>query len=442
MPSPSLPALSRIVALALAVTVDISCARATEGYFLEGYGAREKALAGAGVADSRDPLAISINPAGLVDVGHQFTAGLTGFSPDRGYTTSGPGFVAQGDVRSGRGLFPIPDIGYSRPIDQNSAWGVAAYGNGGMNTTYSKNHVSQFFPIPFACPKPGVFCGENAGVDLNQAFLSAGYAQRFGNVSIGVAPILAVQLFKARGLSGFSPFSIDGTNLSDHSYNWSVGAGVRAGAQWSVTRQFRVGVAASTPIWTTKFYKYSGLFAEGGGFDIPATVTAGVAFDLLPNVTLLADWRHIFYSQVASVGHSSQLPSPFGLANGPGFGWSDVDAIKFGAEWRATPDWTFRVGYSHNNNPIQSRDVTINILAPGVVTDHVSGGLSYRVTENSTIDLAAVVSPRHSVSGIEVTPQGPNPFRTITIYLSEFEVTAGWTYKFDAQPAPAVIAKY
>lgn len=431
-----------VAALAVVSTMTVPSAQATEGYFLEGYGARDKGLAGAGVADSRDPLALSINPAGLVDVGHQFTAGLTGFSPDRGYTTSGPGFVAQGDVRSGRGLFPIPYAGYSRPIDQTSAWGVAAYGNGGMNTTYSKTYTSQFYPNPFACPRPGVFCGENAGVDLNQAFLSAGYAQRFGILSLGVAPVLAVQIFKARGLSSFAPFSNDRMNLSDHSYDWSVGAGVRAGAQVNVTHLLRVGVAASTPIWSTKFHKYAGLFAEGGGFDVPATVTAGVAFDALPTVTLLADWRHIFYSQVASVGNSSQLPYLFGLVNGPGFGWSDVDAIKFGAEWRATPDWTFRVGYSHNNNPIQSRDVTINILAPGVVTDHISGGFSYRVTENSTIDLAAIVSPRHSISGIEVTPAGPNPFRTITIYLSEFEVTAGWTYKFGAASAPAVVAKY
>ena len=415
---------------------------ATEGYFLEGYGAREKAIAGAGVADSRDPLAISINPAGLVDVERQATFGLTGFSPDRGYTTSGPGFVAQGDVRSGRGLFPIPYGGYTAPIDQDSAWGVAVYGNGGMNTTYSKNYASQFYPNPFACPKPGVFCGENAGVDLNQAFISAGYARRFGSVSIGVAPILAIQIFKARGLSGFGPFSVDRTNLSDHSYNWSVGAGVRAGAQWRASERLRIGVAASTPIWMSSFYKYSGLFAEGGGFDIPATVTAGVAFDLLPNLTLLADWRHIFYSQVASVGNSSQAPYLFGAPNGPGFGWRDVDAVKFGAEWRATPDWTFRIGYSHNNNPIPSRDVTINILAPGVVTDHFSGGLSYRVTSNWTLDLAAIVSPRHSVSGIEVTPAGPNPNRRIAIYLSEFEVTAGLTYKFDAAPAPAVIAKF
>lgn len=414
---------------------------ATEGYFLEGYGARDKALAGAGAADSRDPLTLANNPAGLVDVGHQASFGLTGFSPDRGYTTEGPGFVAQGEVRSGRGLFPIPYGGYTQPIDQDSAWGVAAYGNGGMNTTYSKNYTSQFYPFPGACPKPGVFCGENAGVDLNQAFLSAGYAQRFGSVSIGVAPILAIQIFKARGLSAFAPFSSDAPHLSDHSYAWSVGGGLRAGAQWKATDNFRIGVAASTPIWTTPFDNYAGLFAENGGFDIPATVTAGVAFDAAPNLTFLVDWRHIFYSLVASVGHSSQAPFAFGLANGPGFGWRDVDAIKFGVEWRATPDWTFRLGYSHNNNPIQPSDVTLNILAPGVVTDHISGGLSYGFAKNWALDLAAVVSPRNSVSGIEVTPQGPNPFRRISIYLSEFEVTAGLTYKFDAAPAP-VIAKF
>ena len=436
----------RRVAAAAALTVGSlssgPIAYATEGYFLEGYGTREKGVAGAGAADSRDPLAISINPAGLVDVGEQFTGGLTAFSPDRGYTTSGPGFVAQGSVESGRGLFPIPNAGYSRPIDSTSAWGVAAYGNGGMNTTYSSNYASQYYPNPYFCPKPGVYCGGNAGVDLNQAFLSAGYAQRFGILSLGVAPVLAIQIFKARGLSGFSSYSVDPTNLSDHSYSWSVGAGVRAGAQLNVTGQLRVGLAASTPIWTTKFSQYSGLFAGGGGFDIPANITAGVAFDILPTLTLLADWKHIFYSQVASVGHSSQLPYLFGSANGPGFGWSDVDAITFGAEWRATPDWTFRVGYAHNNNPIQSRDVTINILAPGVVTDHISGGVSYRVTPNSTIDLAAVVSPKNSVSGIEVTPAGANPFRTITLYMSEFEITAGWTYKFDATPARAIVAKY
>ncbi|BDV33844.1 hypothetical protein [Methylocystis iwaonis] len=35
------------------------------------------------------------------------------------------------------------------------------------------------------------------------------------------------------------------------------------------------------------------------------------------------------------------------------------------------------LGYSYNNNPINSRDVTLNILAPAVAKHHISGGLSY-----------------------------------------------------------------
>ncbi|MGJ0452110.1 MAG: OmpP1/FadL family transporter [Methylocystis sp.] len=424
-----------------ALLVSTRLAQATEGYFLEGYGAREKGVGGAGAADSRDPLALSINPAGLVDVGHQYTLGLTAFSPDRGYWTSGPGFVAPGHVESGRNLFPIPYGGYTRPIDQQSAWGVAFYGNGGMNTTYSPNYTSQFFVSPF-CPQTGVFCGRNAGVDLNQAFITAGYAQRFGNLSIGFAPVLAVQIFKARGLAIFGPFSSAPGQLTDHSYNWSVGAGVRAGLQYRVTDKFRIGVAGSSPIWMSPFENYKGLFANQGDFDIPANITAGVAYDALPTLTLLADWKHIFYSQVPSVGNPTTQPFQLGVMNGPGFGWRDIDVIKLGAEYRGFEKLTLRAGYSYNSSPIRSRDVTLNILAPAVTQHHISGGLSYNLTPSSSIDIAAVVSPQGTVSGIERTPLGPNPLRTITLYLNTFEITAGWTHRFDAAPAPAIAAKY
>lgn len=418
-----------------ASTLAPSQASATEGYFLEGYGTREKGVGGAGAADSRDPLALSINPAGLVDVGHQYTLGLTAFSPDRGYWTSGPGFVAPGHVQSGRGLFPIPNGGYSRPIDEKSAWGVAVYGNGGMNTTYSPNYASLFYGSPM-CRQTGLYCGRNAGVDLNQAFITAGYAQRFENLSIGLAPVLAVQIFKARGLAVFGPFSSAPNELSDHSYNWSVGAGVRAGLQYRLSDKLRIGVAGSSPIWMSPFENYKGLFANEGDFDIPANVTAGVAYDALPTLTLLADWKHIFYSQVPSVGNWSTLQAPMGVMNGPGFGWNDIDVVKVGAEYRGFEKLALRVGYSYNNSPINSRDVTLNILAPAVTKHHISGGLSYYVTPSSSIDLAAVVSPQGTVSGIERTPLGPNPLRTINIYLSTFEITAGWTHRFDVAPVP------
>lgn len=416
-------------------------AQATEGYFQHGYGARQQALAGAGVADSRDAMSLSLNPAGLVDVDRQFQFGASLFAPFREYKATGPGFVApgatSGTIESSSNYFVVPNIAYSHPIDAESAWGIALFGNGGMNTTYKGIANSN-------CPPPGpggVFCGGDAGVDLMQAFLTVGYARRIGALSVGIAPVFVIQRFKADGLGVFAPFSSDPGNLTNRGYDYSYGGGVRGGVQWNVTNKIRFGVSAQTPMWMTNFDKYRGLFAGQGGFDIPANVTAGVAMDVTPTVTVMLDYKHIFYASVPSVGNSSQIALPFGASGGPGFGWHDVDIVKVGAEWRASPAWTFRVGYAHNTNPIKSSDVTLNILAPGVVTDHITGGFSYKVTPNSTLEFAAAFIPEHRVSGIEVTPVGPNPARTVELAMHQFQFTLGWTYRFDQAPAAAPIMR-
>ena len=190
----------------------IGGASATEGYFVEG----------AGSANSQDAFTTANNPAGLVDVGHQISGDLSIFNPTRQYNASGTGLVAPGNVRSGRDIFLIPALGYAVPLSGESALGVTVTGNGGMNTTYYGN-------VKCALGAPGVFCGGKAGVDLNQALITVGYAQRFGQLSLGVAPVLAVQVFSAYGLGAFGQFGLssDPSALSDRSPSYSVGGGVR-----------------------------------------------------------------------------------------------------------------------------------------------------------------------------------------------------------------------
>lgn len=410
-------------------------AQATEGYFQYGYGARQGALGGAGVADSRDAMSLSLNPAGLVDVGRQFQAGASLFAPFRSYNATGTGFVAPGSHDSDTNYFVVPNFAYSSPIDMNSAWGIAVFGNGGMNTNWPAMANPNCGPGGV-----GVYCGGGkTGVDLMQAFIALGYAQRFGAFSFGVSPVAVIQRFKAFGLGAFAPISSDPANLTDRGYDYSFGGGARVGAQWSVTPNFRLGVSGQTPMWMTKFDKYAGLFADGGSFDIPGNVTAGVAWDLMPNVTVMADYKRIFYGSVGSIANSSTTPLPLGFAGGPGFGWHDIDIVKLGVEWRATPAWTFRAGYAHNASPIKSSDVTLNILAPGVVTDHITGGFAYKYSPNSTIEFAAAYVPKHTVSGTEVTPFGPVPGSNIDISMDQFQLTLGWTYQFGAAPAPRMM---
>jgi long-chain fatty acid transport protein len=423
-------------------------AQATEGYFQYGYGARQGALGGAGVADSRDAMALSLNPAGLVDVGRQWQFGASLFMPFRSYTASGTTFTAPGKFDSNDNIFVIPNIAYNNPIDLDSSWGFAVFGNGGMNTNWPNmtngSPGCTFGVAPFGAPGTGVFCGSTLAVDLMQAFIALGYARRFGAFSVGISPVAAIQRIKVQGVSAFAGISSDPTNFTNKGYDYSYGGGVRAGFQWSVAPNFRIGFSGQTPIWMTKVDKYAGLFAEGGSFDIPANLTAGIAWDVMPTLTLMVDYKHIFYGSINSIANPMSSLGLLGQSNGIGFGWHDVDAIKVGAEWRASPMWTWRVGYAHNTNPIKSADVTFNILAPGVVTDHITGGFAYKPDARQAFEFAAAYVPSHSVSGPEVCctaapPLAVQPGSNIEISMHQWQFSLSYTYEFAEAPPPRMM---
>ncbi len=411
-----------------------SAAFATDGYFQDGIGARSKAMGGAGVADGRDATSAALNPAGIVNADNEIDVALSFFNPSRSFTGSGqPGFTPTGTYTSDSNFFAIPNIAINYRVQGSpfvDAIALTMSGNGGMNTNYRSSIVNP------SCAGfgggSGVFCGGRTGVDLNQMLISLAFAKQLGNVSVGVAPVLGAQYFDARGLRAFSGASQSPASLTDNGHDLEFGAGVRGGVEWAVTPSFRVGIAGSTKIYMQPFTSYKGLFAEQGGFDIPANLQAGVAIDITPNLTALIDYKRIWYSQVASIGNPSTnilSGSPFGSNNGPGFGWQDVDAIKVGLEWRSSPTLTLRAGYNYNSQPIQSRDVMFNVLAPGLVQSQFTGGLAYKLSAKWDLEFAAMYAPRVNVVGGELPGFG-NPAHIIDTSLQEFEATVGIKYHY------------
>lgn len=409
-----------VVAMGLALP---SAASATEGYFQHGYGARHKALGGAGVADGRDSTAISLNPAGLVHSGNEVTAAVSAFSPRRefeGGPAAGPTFTPVGTVDSDTNWFAVPNLAATYRLAPNpfvDVIGVSVYGSGGMNTDYPGVDRGVF--------GSGIFLNGPLGVDLQQALVSVGFAKTVApGVSVGVAPILARQQIKLRGLGAFGvPHA--GTDVS-----W--GFGVRGGVEWAVAPNVRVGVAGNSPIWSEEFDKYRGLFAEQGDFDIPASIQAGIAVDVTPNLTLLADYRRIWFGSIASIANPSTNSAPLGSDNGPGFGWDDVDVVKLGVEWRTSPDLTLRAGYSYATNPIPSRDVQFNILAPAVVQHHITAGFEYKIDNAWSVELAGLYAPEETVRGTDLPAPPPFVSHTVEISMYQFEATFGVKYKFGA----------
>ena len=117
-----------------AASLVATSAIATDGMFGNGTGARNKALAGAGVANEKDATAMSLNPAGLVHSENQLNIAASLFSPLR--ENSGVQNRCFTTVESDSNYFVIPNIAYSHRVDGNTVFGLSMYGNGGMNTDY------------------------------------------------------------------------------------------------------------------------------------------------------------------------------------------------------------------------------------------------------------------------------------------------------------------
>jgi long-chain fatty acid transport protein len=67
-------------------------------------------------------------------------------------------------------------------------------------------------------------------------------------------------------------------------------------------------------------------------------------------------------------------------------------------QWQASTQWLLRAGLNFGDNPIQSRDVSFNILAPGVVTRHLTLGGTYAMSPQTELSFFYMYAPSESVS--------------------------------------------
>ena len=362
---------------------------ATDGYFPHGYGMKAKGMGGVSMAMTDQAFAGANNPAVASFAGNRAELGVDLFMPNRGASRVNAGPMS-GDVESGSKKFLVPEFGYNTPISDTLAVGLTVYGNGGMNTDYagSPNFLGGSTPL---------------GIDLMQLTVAPTISYKVDDRhAVGVSPLLVYQRFKASGLQGFVPMSGDPSHVTDQGYDSSTGMGVRLGYVGKPSDSLTIGASWSPRTSMKKFDKYAGLFAGGGGFDIPENMGVGFALKASPALTVAADYQRINYSKVPSVGNPSNNNAPLGAGNGPGFGWSDVNILKLGIQWQVDSVWTLRAGYNHTDNPVQSRDVTFNIIAPGVITKHYTAGASYALGKDKELTFAYMYAPKNSVSGVSM----------------------------------------
>ena len=434
-------------------------ASATNGYFTHGTGTKNKGMAGAGLAMPDDAISVANNPAAALFNTGRLDVGAAVFSPRRSYSTSaslangngGAFTIGPNDIDSSRNYFVIPHVAYNWELSSESALGLAFYGRGGMNTKW-EGGTATFDPDgPGPVPVttfPGTFGAGTAGVDLSQAFLDLAYARKAGdNFTWGAALVVAVQAFEAYGVGTFAPFTetfaaSGGTqfpaNLSGNGHEFTFGAGVKLGFHANLGARTSLAAMYQSEISMGEFDSYADLFAEQGGFDIPANAKIGLTFRPSDGFAVSFDVEHTWFSDVDSVGNpfsnvfacptvaGTDLSSCFGGSNGAGFGWDDMTTYKVGIEWGSGNDWTWRAGISHGDQPIPETEMVLNIVAPAVIEDHVSAGFTKKMGQSSELSFALMHALNNDASG-------PNPFdptQTITLEMFQWEAEVSYSWRF------------
>jgi len=135
---------------------------------------------------------------------------------------------------------------------------------------------------------------------------------------------------------------------------------------------------------------------------VPQTYGVGITLRPAADLALSLDWQRILYSNVASVGdpvNSLFQGVPLGGTGGPGFGWQNISVVKLGGSYQITQAIGLRAGFSHSQQPVPASQTFFNILAPGVVQDHLAAGVSWKVADGNELDVAYIHAFRNTVDG-------------------------------------------
>lgn len=456
------------IAIAAAGLMIAGNAFATNGYFTHGTGTKNKAMAGSGIALPEDAIDTTNNPAVAPFVGDQLVIGAALFSPIRKYQTSdsllngqmGAFTIGPNRIESDSNYFVIPHISWSNQLDNGNAIAVSFYGRGGMNTNW-KGGTATFDPDGAMGQAPvmtfpgtygdGAFGGNGpAGVNLSQAFLDLTWAKQFNpHFSFGASAVLVAQMFEAKGVRTFSPYTktfaesggmMMPDSLSNNGTDWSYGFGYKLGMHFPFNDVVSLGVMYQSEINMSKFDDYSDLFANNGGFDIPADFKVGLTIKPNESLAFNFDIEHIWYSDVGSVGNpianifscptagfgGTNLEGCLGGKQGAGFGWDDMTVYKIGMRWSNNEDWTWRLGYSYGEQPIPNSEMTFNILAPATIEHHFTAGFTLERTKGREWNVALMYAPTSDLTG----PQNFDPTQNVAfeMYQWEIEVSYGWRF--------------
>jgi long-chain fatty acid transport protein len=200
------------------------------------------------------------------------------------------------------------------------------------------------------------------------------------------------------------------------------GGGFQVGLLYELSENWNLGFSYKSPVWQERWSfnaSYPNLAPRHIGVQasLPQILSWGIAYKGLPKTLIDVDLRYVDYADSELFGQK--------VVNG-GLGWRSVFAVALGTQYEATDRLTLRAGYLYTTNPIPSPVTLFNVQAPGIITNILSLGTSYQLTQNVTASLAWMHGFRNAIEG----PILQIPHSTVRLDAQLDTLWAGVNIKF------------
>ncbi len=436
------PCLRRFAVIA-ACALLVPSVFATDGYFIQGFGAVNSSLGGAAAAGNDQDLIGSIykNPATALLFADRTASIVFGdIMPDAQVDSSVSALGLSGSSQSTSKNVPYLSLMASwKPNGGNLAWFAGAVSEAGLSfhaATSSSNPV--FFPQSGAANNP--FGGQFGGFGDVRSSL---YVVR---LPLGLAVASDTQwswgfaLAPSIGRNLFTPAAFAAPGIgANHAPVYAavqqqdiqLGLGAQGGLRYQADADLSFGLSMSTPTW---FNSYSWTVDDPSGasrtvtfrMDRPLTAQLGMNYALLESTHLIADVGYIAYGSTPGFENSG-FRADGSMA---GLGWKDSETVEIGVQQALGKAGYLRLGYNFCSNPIPASATFYNVGSPLHLEQHLSVGASFILGPGSTLDLSYTHGFSHTQSGPWDNLAGAVPGTDITSTISGDEFCVGTTFRF------------
>lgn len=274
----------------------------------------------------------------------------------------------------GQRYYPIPQGGMIRRLGEQWTLGFSLFA-AGLGPDYERSPYTRFGG------------GPRASVTLISSGVASALAwQPHPDHAIGFSLNLGYQVLRVEGLE-FAQNTLPLLRVSEtpdkttnQGYDGRPNIGASVDWHGLLAPGLAAGVAYRSKSWADRHRDYRGLLPDRGSLELPAIWGGGIAWMPVSRLTLAYDFQRYEFAEERATGNrfaSLQAGNMLGSKNGPGFGYRNLNAHKFGVVWLAAQKLTLRAGYIRANQPTRPSETLLNIVGSVNATTHYTGGMTW-----------------------------------------------------------------